>query len=100
MHLTTQTLTIVGIPLAVIPALVIAWSGLYYSVQAANNLRPNSKWPRFGSMAKGSLVVIPRSEFTELGLWYRRRAYILAFILMAWFVVIGSYWSFAVWLTS
>jgi hypothetical protein len=100
MHLTAQTLTIIGIPLAVIPACIIGIWGGYYGLQAANNLKPDSKWPRFGSMARGSVNIIPRSEFTELGLWYRRRAYTMAFVLMAWGLVIVSYWFFAIWLTT
>jgi hypothetical protein len=40
MHLTAQTLTIIGIPLLGIPALIIGWSSLYYGLQAANNLKP------------------------------------------------------------
>ncbi len=100
MQLTVKTLTIIGIPILGMPALIIGWCGLYYSLQAANNLRPDSKWPRFGSMAKGSINLIPRSEFTELGLWYRRRSFILALAFVAWWIVILSYWYFAVWLTS
>jgi hypothetical protein len=96
MHLTAQTLTIIGIPLAVIPACIIGFWALYYSLQAANNLKPDSKWPRFGSMARSSIDIVPRSEFTELGLWYRRRAFILAFVFVAWGFVIVSFWTFAV----
>lgn len=43
---------------------------------------------------------IPRSEFSELGRWYRRRAFLLGLVLVAWFFVIVSYWTFAIWLTS
>jgi hypothetical protein len=100
MHPTAQTLTIIGIPLAVIPACIIGFWGLYYTLQASTNLKPDSKWRGRGGMTKGSLEMVPRSEFTELGLWYRRRAFIMAFVLVVWGLVIAFYWFFAVWLTS
>ena len=100
MHLTAETLTIIGVPLAVIPACIIGFWGLYYSLQAANNLKPESKWPRLGRMARGSINIVPSSEFTELGLLYRRRSFILAFVFVAWAFVIVAFWTFAVWLTS
>jgi hypothetical protein len=100
MHLTTNTLIGIGIPLFGIPALIIGFIGLYYSLQAANNLKPGSNWPKFGGMASGSIDIIPRSEFTELGLRYRRRSFLWALVLVAWWIVIMSYWFFADWLTS
>jgi hypothetical protein len=91
---------IIGIPLLGIPTLIIGWCGLYYSLQAANNLKPSSKWPKFSGMAKGSLALVSRSEFTELGLRYRHRAFVMTFALVAWLLVVLSYWLFAAWFTS
>jgi hypothetical protein len=100
MHLTAQTLTIIGIPLLGIPAFILAVWGLYYGVQASNNLKPTSKWRGWDGMAKSTMDIVPRSEFTELGFWYRRRAFIMAFVFVAWALVIMSFCTFAVWLTS
>jgi hypothetical protein len=97
MHLTAQTLTIIGIPLLGMPAIIIGFWGLYYRSQASNNLKPDSKWLGWGGLGRGP---IPRSEFSELGLWYRRRAFLLGLVLVAWFFVIVSYCTFAIWLTS
>jgi hypothetical protein len=96
MQLTAETLTIIGIPLLGIPAIIIGFWGLYYSLQASNNLKPDSKWRGWG-LGKGT---IPRSEFSKLGLKYRRRAFILGIVLVAWSLVIVLFWTFAVWLTS
>jgi hypothetical protein len=96
MLVTAKTLTIIGIPLLVIPAIIIGFWGAYYSAQAGNNLKPDSKWRRSNS----ALMFAPDDDFTELGVWYRRRSRILVLLLLAWWVVIGSYWSFAIWLTS
>jgi urea transporter len=100
MHPSAQLLTIIGIPLLGIPACIIAFTALYYSLQAANNLKSDAKWPRFGGMARGSIILVPRSDFTQLGLWYRRRSFIMGFALVAWFFVILSYQFLAAWLTS
>jgi|SRR5581483_11927478 len=101
MHLTAQTLTIIGIPLLGVPAIVICFCGLYYSLQASNNLKSDSKWPRSsGGMAQGYPIFIPRGEFTELGLYYRQRSFTLFLILLTWWIVILSYWFFAIWLIS
>ena len=88
MHLTAQTLTIIGIPLLGIPAVTFGFWGLYYNVQAGNNLKPDSKWRGWGGSLNGP---IPRSEFTELGLRYRRRTFIMSGVLLAWFLVIVVY---------
>lgn len=100
MHPTTQTLIIIGFPLLGIPMLVIGWSCLYYCLQAASNLKSNSEWPKYNGMAYGKLISIPRREFTELGLRYRQRAFVWAFMQAVWLVVVLSYWLFATWLTS
>ena len=100
MHLTEQTLTVIGIPLLTIPALVIGWSGLYCGLQAANNLKPDSKWPSLNVKTRTRLVLIPRSELTETGLWYRRHAYILSLALYTWVIMVASLWYFAIRLMS
>ena len=100
MQLASQTLTIIGIPLLVIPAIIICFCCVYYIQQAGNNLKPGSKWRELGGFNKPSLEMIPGSEFTELGLWYRRRAFKMALIFVVWGLVIASYWFFAIWLTS
>jgi hypothetical protein len=97
MHVTAKTLTIIGIPLLVIPALIICLCSFYYSVLAISNLKPNSKSQNSKSQR---FIFIPSSEFTELGLGYRRRSFILALLFAAWWIVIMSYWSFGVWLIS
>jgi hypothetical protein len=96
MHLTAQTLTIIGIPLLVIPAVIIGFSGVYYSSQAGNNLKPASKWRK----SRNALMFAPNDEFTELGVRYRRRSVIMALLLVSWWFVILAYWVFATWLTS
>ena len=96
MHLTAKTLTIIGIPLLVIPAVIIGFWGFYYSSQAANNLKPDSKWQR----SRNALMLSPDGDFTELGVWYRRRSLIMVILLVAWWIVAMSYWLFAIWLTS
>jgi hypothetical protein len=96
-HLTTQTLTVTGISSLAIPAFIIGVWGLYYRLQASNNLKTDSRRRGWSQLVKGP---IPRSEFTELGLWYRRRAFIFSLVLAAWALVIVSFWTFAVWLTS
>ena len=100
MHLTAQTLIIIGFPLLGIPMLIIGWCCLYYSLQAANNLKPNTEWPTYSGMAIGRLTQIPRSEFSELGLRYRKRAFVVAFVFLAWLIVISCYWLLGAWSTS
>ena len=63
MHLTAQILTIIGIPLLGIPAFIICIWGLYYSLQAFNNLKPDSQWPKSsGGMAEGYPMLVPRNQ--------------------------------------
>jgi hypothetical protein len=100
MHLSAQTLTIIGIPLLGIPALILGAGASYCSIQASVNLKPDSWWRTKSGFPKGSLPIVPRSEFTELGLWYRRQAFMLAFVVLAWAAVIVSFWMFAIWLTA
>jgi hypothetical protein len=59
---------------------IVVWT-MYYQAQATNNLKPDSPWA--GRFRWGNRRA-PRSEFTERGLWYRRRYYIMLFIFVAW----------------
>jgi hypothetical protein len=68
---------------------------MYYAFQTVANMKPDSPWkPRLDVTwkdawqrykATGGNPIAPRSEFTELGLWYRRRAII-------WGIVIALCW--------
>ena len=97
MHLTAKALTIIGIPLGVISVVITGFWLLYYGAQAGANLKPDSKWR---GLNRRSSFLVPRSEFTELGLWYRRRLFIMTVVFVACGVLIASYWGFAVWLAS
>jgi hypothetical protein len=44
-----------------------------YRAQAVNNLKPGSRWIGYYSKFSGPQNWIPRGEFTERGLFYRRR---------------------------
>jgi hypothetical protein len=73
-----HAVTVIGFGIVWVIAFVIAAYGLYYRTQAINNLKPDSSW-------SGKLSFrIPRSEFTERGLFYRRRGFIVQFIFAAW----------------
>jgi hypothetical protein len=81
-----QTLLAIVIPLEVIPTLALCAWAIYYNFQAIANIKPNSPW-RWGarwSWRTTPWSPIPRAEFTELGLWYRHRAFIANIVFTLW----------------
>jgi hypothetical protein len=71
---------------------IVVWA-MYYQAQATNNMKPGSPWA-------GKFIFnrrVPRSEFTERGLWYRRHYFIVNVILAVWaFLVIApAFWLLA-----
>jgi hypothetical protein len=90
-----HALSIIVLGAAWVGAGVIACFALYYQAQAIQNVKPNSPWYGRIRWAKG---YIPRSEFTERGLWYRHRFYIVQLIFAAWaFLVVAPavFWAAA-----
>jgi hypothetical protein len=89
-----QIALIVGILLEVPSTFGLCVWATYYSFQAIANIKPNSPY-RWGTPWSWQLVEnawkfksIPGSEFTELGLWYRRRAFIAGTIFVLWSFVL------------
>jgi hypothetical protein len=86
-----HALSIVFLGAAWVGAGVIVVWGMYYQAQAINNLKPESRWAGKFILGRG---YIPRGEFTERGLWYRRRYFIVMFIFAAWgfLIMAPAFW--------
>ena len=88
-----HAITIIVFAIVWLIAAVIAVYGLYYQTQAINNLKPNSPWSGKFRLGYGR---IPRSEFTERGLFYRRLFFMVQFVFVGWgfWIMIVSAWLF------
>ena len=101
LHLAQQKALAVAILLEGIVIYILIVVFTYYAVQAEANMKPDSPWKwRLDATwkeawqrhkARGYLRAIPpRSEFTELGLWYRRRAAIWGIVIVVcWLVFVA-----------
>jgi len=95
MHLTQQKVLAIVILLEGVVGFILFVVSMVYAAQAQAHMKPDSPW-RLRSYTtwteawqryKATVVcpIPPRSEFTEPGVWYYRRAII-------WMIVSAVYW--------
>jgi hypothetical protein len=101
MHLTQQKAFAVAILLEGIVIFALFVVFMYYAFQAQANMKPDSPWKLRLEVTwkkawqrhkdRGWRVFPPRSEFTELGLWYHRRAIIWGIVIAVCWLAFGPF---------
>jgi hypothetical protein len=101
MHLTQQKAFAVAILLEGIVIFALFVVFMYYAFKAQANMKPDSPWKLRLEVtwkeawqrhkARGWRVFPPRSEFTELGLWYHRRAIIWGIVIAVCWLAFGPF---------
>jgi hypothetical protein len=101
LHLSEQKALAVAILLEGMAIFILIVVFAYYAVQAEASMKPDSPWKwRLDATwkeawhrykARGLRAIPPHSEFTELGLWYRRRAAIWGIVIAVCLLVFAAF---------
>jgi hypothetical protein len=66
MHLSANALTLIGIPLAAISAVILGFGAAIAALRRLAISSHHSKWRKSNGVAKRDPLIVPRDEFTEL----------------------------------